>query len=309
MNTYIAIDIGGTQMRAAAYDHHSLEPIRINRIQSRVKGCSPKERLVQVVESVWPKTRVDSIGIAVAGPLDLNEGLIQKSPNIPEFDGFKIVDFLKDHFQTQVFLGNDANIAALGEWKYGAGQGQDHLIYLTISTGIGSGIISGGKLLVGTRGLAAELGHTIIIPDGPLCSCGKMGHLEAVASGTAIAKWVSHEINTGRKSVLSSSEEITAKRVADAAKAGDNLAIAAFQRAGKYLGIAIVNFLHSFNPSIIIFGGGVSKSIELFLPAIENAVQNQVFADGYTEGLIMTTAELGDDAGLLGALALARQAG
>lgn len=309
MRTHIAIDIGGTQMRAATYSPHSLEPIKIQRIQSKVPGCTPQERLIQVVESVWPSTnQVESIGIAVAGPLNLNEGLIQKSPNIPEFDDFKVVKFLEDHFKTRVYLGNDANLAALGEWKYGAGKGHQDLIYLTISTGIGSGVICDGNLLLGKSGMAAELGHIIMIPNGPLCSCGKRGHLEAISSGTAIARWVRQEIEKGTPSILSGNKEITARQVAEAARGEDPLAKAAFTRAGEYLGIAIVNFLHIFNPTIIIFGGGVSKSIDLLLPYVETAIQKEVFANGYTEDLLLTTAALGDDAGLLGALALAREA-
>jgi glucokinase len=309
MSTHIAVDIGGTQMRAASYQRHSLAPIKINRIQSKVPDYTPQTRLIQVIESVWPEDKtVESIGIAVAGPLNLDEGLIQKSPNLPEFDDFKIVEFLEDHFNTPVLLGNDANLAALGEWKYGAGKGHQDLIYLTISTGIGSGVISGGRLLLGARGMAAELGHVTIIPNGPICSCGKPGHLEAFASGTSIAKWVRAEIKNGVKSIVSKDSQITAKGIATAAKKGDALSIAAFKRAGEVLGIAIVNFLHIFNPTIIIFGGGVSKSIDLFLPYIKIAIDKHVFAQGYSENLVLTTAALEDDAGLLGALALARHA-
>jgi glucokinase len=183
MKSHIAIDIGGTQMRAASYNSQSLVPIKINRIQSKFTGEKPQERLVQVVRSIWPNdTKVESIGIAVAGPLDLHAGIIEKSPNIPDFDNFPICKYLENRFDVPVFLGNDANLAALGEWKYGAGQGITNLIYLTISTGIGSGVIADGRLLLGNRGMAAELGHVTIVPDGPICSCGKRGHLEAFSS-------------------------------------------------------------------------------------------------------------------------------
>jgi glucokinase len=307
MKANIAIDIGGTQMRAASYVSQSLVPIKINRIQSHFKDSTPRERLIQVVESVWPQEEnVQSIGIAVAGPLTLEKGIIQKSPNIPDFDEFPIVQYLENHFNTTVVLGNDANLAALGEWHFGAGRNHQDLIYLTISTGIGSGVISGGKLLLGARGMAAELGHVKIMPDGPICSCGKTGHLEAISSGTSIAKWTLDQIKNGKVSKLGDHKEITAKMVAEAAKAGDQLALHAFRRAGKALGLAIVNFLHIFNPTIIIFGGGVSKSIDLLLPYIETAMKIDAFSPGYTKDLVLTTAALGDDAGLLGALALAR---
>jgi glucokinase len=309
MKSHIAIDIGGTQMRAASYNSQSLVPIKINRIQSKFTGEKPQERLVQVVRSIWPNdTKVESIGIAVAGPLDLHAGIIEKSPNIPDFDNFPICKYLENRFDVPVFLGNDANLAALGEWKYGAGQGITNLIYLTISTGIGSGVIADGRLLLGNRGMAAELGHVTIVPDGPICSCGKRGHLEAFSSGTAIAKWVTEQLRNGRNSTIEVKGEITAQDVAIAANTGDPLALAAFERAGKILGIAIVNFLHIFNPARIIFGGGVSKSFDLLLPHINKALKKDVFAPGYLEGLTLTTVALGDDSGLLGALALAREA-
>lgn len=309
MKAHIAVDIGGTQMRAASYGFQHLDPIKINRIQSQVPGTKPQERLVQVVKSIWPlQDEVETIGIAVAGPINLADGIIQKSPNIPDFDHFPIVRYLEDTFNIPVFLGNDANLAALGEWKFGAGQGHQDLIYFTISTGIGSGVISGGSLLLGARGMAAELGHVTVVPDGPLCSCGHRGHLESISSGTSIAKWVREEIRNGSMSILAGETEINARRVAEAAKSGDRLSLAAFERAGTTLGKAIANYLHIFNPSIIIFGGGVSKSIDLLLPHIHQALDTNVFAPGYLDDLTLTTAALGDDAGLLGALALARTA-
>jgi len=308
MSAHIAIDIGGTQMRAASYLPKRLVPIKINKIQSQVEGTKPQDRLVQVVESIWPEAeKVSAIGVAVAGPVDLNTRRIKKSPNLPAFDNFAIAGFLTAIFDVPVYLGNDANLAALGEWKYGAGVGHQHLIYFTISTGIGSGIISDGKMLLGARGMAAELGHVTIFPDGPVCSCGQRGHLEAISSGTAIAQWVWEETQKGQKSILAGNQKISAKKIAKAAEQGDPLALRAFERAGSTLGIAIVNFLHIFNPTLIILGGGVSKSIDLLLPHINLALENQVFAPGYLDNLEITTAILGDDAGLLGALALARE--
>ncbi len=308
MNAHIAVDIGGTQMRAASYTSNSLEPLEINRIHSQIPGITPKHRLVEVIHSVWPEDiAVKAIGIAVAGPLDLKNGLIERSPNIPAFDDFPIVRYLKDEFDTPVFLGNDANLAALGEWRHGAGQGHQNLIYLTISTGIGSGIISDSKLLLGVRGMAAELGHVTILPGGPVCSCGKRGHLEAIASGTAIAKWTKEQIQQGSESILKSVKNIDAKKVAEAAYSKDPLALSAFARAGEALGIAIVNFLVIFNPSCIIFGGGVSKSIDLLLPHITLALETEIFEPSYCKDLTLKTAALGDDAGLLGALVLARE--
>jgi glucokinase len=205
-----------------------------------------------------------------------------------------------------VHIDNDANLACLGEWKYGAGQGHSHVLYLTISTGIGGGVVSHDRLLQGYHGLAAELGHVTVDPDGPMCSCGFRGHVEALASGPAIARYVNEQLENGAKSSLRADPALSARQVSEAAQAGDALAIAAFARAGEYLGIAVSNYLHTFDPSVVIFGGGVSQVGDLLFKPFEDSLRQRVFHPRYLEGLVITRAALGDDAGLLGALALAR---
>jgi glucokinase len=160
-------------------------------------------------------------------------------------------------------------------------------------------------LLQGFHGLAAELGHCIIDPDGPPCSCGFNGHLEAFSSGPAIVKYVIAELEAGATSILKRGQEMTARDVSEAALAGDELAIRAYQRAGEYLGIGVASFLHAFDPSIIIFGGGVSQVGKLLFDPFETSLKKRVFHPRYLEGLVITQAQLGDDAGLLGARALA----
>ena len=308
MIAHIAIDIGGTRMRAASYSPTSLTPLKIKRIPSRAPGTTPQDRLIDLVTSVWPDDEeIEAIGVASAGPVDHEAGIVITSPNIPELNNFPLSDYLSQHFNMPVVLGNDANLAALGEWKYGAGQGHNHLIYFTVSTGIGGGVIMGGHLLTGSRGLAAELGHTSVLTDGPPGSCGPRGHLEAVSSGTAIARWVQAKLDNGAASALAKVQPVTAKSVAEAAGQGDKLALAAFERVGTYLGRALADFLHIFNPSIVIFGGGVSKSIDLFIEHLRVAMEKHVISPGYIKNLIITTAALGDDSGLMGALALARE--
>ncbi|HEX9028398.1 MAG TPA: ROK family protein, partial [Anaerolineales bacterium] len=203
-------------------------------------------------------------------------------------------------------LGNDANLAALGEYRFGAGQGHHDLMYLTISTGIGGGVIVRDKLMLGAWGLAAELGHVTIDPNGPRCGCGHLGHLEAYSSGTAIAAYVLVELLRGVPSALSTDPPPTTVEIAAAAEAGDPLSLEAFARAGKYLGIGLGNYLHIFNPSIVIFGGGVSRSGTLLFDPMKACLAGEVLSSAYIQNLIITTAALGDDAGLLGALALIR---
>jgi glucokinase len=199
-------------------------------------------------------------------------------------------------------------MAGLGEWQYGAGTGHNDLVYLTISTGIGGGVISSGHLLQGFHGMGAELGHMIVDPNGPLCSCGHRGHIEAFSAGRGIARYVCEQIDAGQKSSLQSQPDLSAKQVAQAALEGDALAISAFERAGFYLGIAVANYLAIFDPSILIFGGGVSQAGDLLLKPFRESLKDHVFHPHYLDDLIITKAALGDDAGLLGALALARLA-
>jgi glucokinase len=214
---------------------------------------------------------------------------------------------LQEQFKVPVAIGNDANLAALGEWRFGAGIGHHHLVYLTVSTGIGGGVIIDDQLLLGIRGLAAELGHVTVIPDGPLCSCGQRGHLEAVSSGPAIARWVEQELNQGIPSSLPVNRPITAKDVSKAASEGDELARAALARGGTFLGTAIADYLHIFNPTIVIIGGGVSRSGEAFFGPVRTAMDEHVISKKYLDNLTLTTAALGDDVGLMGALALAQK--
>lgn len=183
--------------------------------------------------------------------------------------------------------------------------GHHNVLYLTISTGIGGGVIIEDRLLQGHHGLAAELGHLIVDPNGPLCSCGFQGHLEAFSSGPAIVKYVLGEIESGSKSSLKREGEISARDVAEAAHQGDALAIKAYERAGEYLGIGVASLLHAFDPSIVIFGGGVSQVGNLLFDSFHKSLKERVFHPRYLEDLVITNAKLGDDAGLLGARALA----
>jgi glucokinase len=154
--------------------------------------------------------------------------------------------------------------------------------------------------------MGAELGHMIVDPNGPLCGCGYRGHIESFSSGPSIARYVAEQLVSGQTSTLRNEPVLSAAHIAEAARAGDALAISAFERAGYYLGIAVANLLAIFNPSILIFGGGVSQVGELITKPFEESLRKHTFHPHYLDGLVITRAALGDDAGLLGALALAR---
>ncbi|HNA88937.1 MAG TPA: ROK family protein [Anaerolineales bacterium] len=306
MSLIIAVDIGGTQMRAACYAHDKLQPIKQKKIPTRASEPGGLARLISVIEDVWPKNEeVSAIGLGSPGPLDPHTGYLLAPPNNPEWHNFPLAPEVEKHFGVQTWLDNDANLAGLGEYRFGAGKGHHHVLYITVSTGIGAGVIVADRLLQGYHGLAAELGHVIIDPNGPPCSCGYSGHLEAFSSGPAIVKYVLGELEAGTRSVLKRDKKMTARDVSDAAKQGDELAIRAYQRAGEYLGIGVASFLHAFDPSIVIFGGGVSQVGGLLFDSFDASLKKRVFHPRYLEGLVISRAELGDDAGLLGARALA----
>jgi glucokinase len=306
MGMIIAVDIGGTQIRVASFRRGSIEPVEVRRTPTRSGEGTAFERVCATIQAVWPdEEHVETIVVATPGPQDPETGILFSAPNIPGWDNFPLRDELKMRFGVPVMIGNDANLAALGEWHFGAGKGHHHVLYLTISTGIGGGVISGDRLLLGARGLATEVGHMTVMPDGPLCGCGQRGHLEAIASGPAIARYVNEQLAAGAKSTLEGRENLTARDISAAAAQGDALAIQALARAGEYIGRALADWLHLFNPTIVIFGGGVSFSGPLLLDSVRTSLEKHVMDRSYLQDLVITNAALGDDAGLLGALALA----
>ena len=308
MNSTVAIDIGASRMRAGSYTIKSIEPIRYNQIPTRSEGMPIEDRLVNLIESVWPEDHeVKSIAAACPGPLDPINGIIVEPPNIPEWRYFPIQEFLQSTFDIPTAINNDANLAALGEWTFGAGKGHSNLIYLTISTGIGGGIIIDNKLLSGVAGYAGEVGHMTINPQGPVCSCGKVGHLEAFASGPSIVRWIKSRLEDESLQEHFPEGDLTAKQISEAAESGNELAIAAYERAGKYIGLAIADLLHIFNTSLVIIGGGVSRAGDLLFEPIRKSVYESVISDAYLDNLQILPAALGDDSGILGALVLSRE--
>jgi glucokinase len=307
MKSTIAIDIGGTRMRAASFPTESTERILYNQIPTRPDGLPLEERLINLIESIWPED-IDVLSIAAAcpGPLDPINGIVINPPNIPEWTSFPLQEFLQNHFNIPAAINNDANLAAYGEHTFGAGRGHSNLIYLTISTGIGGGIIVDNKLLIGTNGLAGEIGHTTIVHQGALCSCGQQGHLEAYSSGPSIVKWFKSQLNKSENQENSPGNELDAKMIAIAAENGDELAIGAYERAGRYIGLAIADLLHIFNPSLVVIGGGVSRAGDLLFAPIHRSVKDHLISEAYLNNLEIVPALLGDDSGLMGALELSR---
>jgi glucokinase len=306
MKAFIVADVGGTQIRAGIFTAGNPVPLTVKKIKTVEGHQMPTDRLIGLLHEIWPDDmEVAGIIVAVPGFLDPYEGFVFEAVNVPGWNKLNLREIIQDEFHIPVLLGNDANLAALGEWRYGAGRGYHDILYLTISTGIGGGAIINDQLLVGARGFAGEFGHVTVRPEGPKCTCGQRGHLEAMAAGPAIARFVKEKIAIGFDCSLAGKTNISAKDVSEAAKAGDPLCIRAIQQAGTYIGFALSDFLHILNPAIIILGGGVGLSGNLIVDAIIAAMPERIMGRGYLDKLIITTAQLGDEAGLIGGLALA----
>jgi glucokinase len=309
----LAVDLGGTQIRAALMDPNGQIFRRVASLTLAQEGLQPVlERIFTTMAQVIDGTALEDIagiGIGAPGPLNPATGIIMEAPNLPGWVNVPLRTLVSEHFERPTFLGNDANLAALAEYSFGAGRGVCDMIYLTISTGIGGGIISDGRLLLGAQGLAGEAGHSVVNPKGPLCSCGKHGHVESYAAGPAITRDVVTRLKAGKKSRITKMVDgdltrVDTRIIAEAGQLGDKLAVNAFRRAGFYLGVGIVNLLHLFNPHMIVLGGSVTKAGPLLFDPMREAIHDLALP-GYAEGVSIVPAALGDDVGLLGAGALA----
>ncbi len=317
MKSYVAVDLGGTNIRAARYTPDGEVLARIKHpTLAKDSNESVLDRVVRLVQEVLPAAdgahdEVEAIAIGAPGPSNPFTGVVYNAPNLPGWVNLPLREIMQSRFNVPVKLGNDANLAAMAEWKFGAGRGHNDLVYLTISTGIGGGVISSGRLVVGANGLATEMGHVVVAPDGPVCGCGQRGHLEAMASGPAIGRTARARLRGGAASSIlelvdGHIKAVTAQHVGQAAKEGDPFANEVLNEAGTFIGRAVADFMHIFNPSIVILGGGVAINVgELLRQPVRAAIRNRAMSDIYYINCPVATAQLGDDVGLLGALALA----
>jgi glucokinase len=303
----LCVDLGGTQVRAALCK--PMPPMIVRRMSEPTEKESPDKTISQIarmckaVSEGVPREQIEAVGIGSPGPLNPSTGVVYEMPNLSGWHNVPLADRISQELGLKTFLNNDANVAALGEYRFGAGKGTRNMIYITVSTGIGGGIIVDGRLLLGARGLAAEIGHHIVEAHGVRCNCGNIGCLEAYASGTAIARMAAEAVQSGAHTSLSRLGEITARGVAGAAREGDEVSLEIMRTAGFYLGVGIVNLLHIFNPSKVILGGSVTKSYDLFEETMWNTIRDRAWPP-YLQGFSISLAELGDDVGLIGAMAL-----
>jgi len=244
-----------------------------------------------------------AIGMDVPGPVVAIVGKVSNPPIMPGWDEYPIRTHLEELWQLPVSIGNDAELGALGEWAYGAGRGENNLAYIKVGTGVGAGLLLDGQIYRGATGTAGEIGHITIDENGPLCTCGNYGCLEAMAGGLAIARKAREAIENGRRTQLSalSPEKILAVDVARAAQQGDLVAQQIITDAGRYLGIAIASLVNIFNPGMVVIGGGVSQLGDLLLEPIRKTVMERSLHASAKVARI-TSAVLGRRASSMGAV-------
>jgi len=314
---FVGIDLGGTNVKIGCFDSQ-LKPI-CKTAATTEADMGPEavvDRIAQTTEKLLadgglsPES-VAAAGIGAPGPSILAEGIIIASPNMPSFKNVPLRKMLSDRLNAPAVLENDANAACWGEYVLGAGRGVDDMVFFTLGTGIGGGIISNGKLVHGSADNAAELGHIIIYPDGRKCGCGQRGCVEAYASASSTAARAAEAVQAGTastlKKALEQNGEITCKDVFEHSAAGDQLAREVTDQTAKALAIVCVNMLHTTEPQRIVFAGGMIAAGDMLLSRIREYFNEQIWSLK-KETVEIAFATLGEDAGIIGAAALAKQA-
>ena len=303
----VGVDLGGTKIYTALVD------LEGNIIKEKTVETLAHEgekavmgRIVDTIKYVidgTDKNLIKSIGIGSPGPLDVKNGIIIENSNLP-FKNFAIVKTIKETYDLPTYLDNDANVATLGEFMFGAGKGSENMVFITASTGIGGGAVLNGKLFRGATGNALEVGHMTVSTEGPRCGCGNLGCAEALGSGTAIGKRAKEAVLSNVVTSLKNYENVTAKEVFKEAANGDRVAKNILNTSLTYLGIAVANTITNFDPEKVVVGGGVVNGGDIVLDTIRNVVEERCMA-AFVENCTIEKAILGGKAGVLGAAALA----
>jgi glucokinase len=307
-NTAIGVDVGGTGTKAGLVTDSGEILLRVDRPTDASAGT---KGIIEVVEDLLQRTSdtqaPGAVGVGAAGFIDATTGSVTFAPNL-SYDDPYIADAIRTRTGLPVIVDNDANAAVWGERAFGVARGLDHVVLLTLGTGIGGGFITNGKLLRGSTGAGAEFGHTVVDPKGPKCPCGLRGCIEQFSSGGAIGRAARSGVQENPKSTIvaiaGSVEAITAKHVAQAAREYDELALAIMREAGSWLGIGLSNIANLFDPQAIVLGGGVSKAGEIFLGVARDRLATMTAAQRRRPMRLDVTG-LGSDAAILGAAALA----
>ena len=307
----IGVDLGGTNTRTALVNR---EGIVLDKQKEATVAAGGHEQVIAKLIGNINRQRenagrlgrtVIAVGVGAPGVIHEQTGVVVKSPNFPDWNNLPLRKTLELELGIPVFIENDANAAALGEQWRGAGSGIKSMIFLTLGTGVGGGIILGGRIWHGADGMAGEVGHMTISPDGRQCGCGNTGCLEMYASSRGIVMTFG-EIWSQQDAAAPLPPGITSEQVYQAARSGDHIAVRAMQDMGRSLGIGIANLINIFNPEMVVIGGGVRDAWDLFIDATRDEIRRRAFEYPAERTKILPSV-LGDDAGMVGAAAVALQ--
>ena len=309
----IGIDVGGTKVLGGVVSETGEILTTARRDTPREGGRALTQAIADVANELAHEFPVDSIGVSAAGFISSDRKTILATPNIAEWNGVNLDRELNEILGKTIVLENDANAAAWGEFKFGAGRGRNDLMLLTLGTGVGGGLILDGALFRGAFGIGAELGHIRIVPEGHLCGCGIRGCLEQYSSGSALLRHAREAISASpdiARNLLARGdgtlEGLKGQHITDAAREGDPVAMAAFNTMASYLGAGIASLCAVIDPSCIVIGGGVIDAGEIFLSPTREAALRLIPFSGKHPYPEIVAAELGNHAGLVGVADLSR---
>lgn len=313
MGFSIGVDVGGTKVLGGVVNEHGTVLAHARRDTPRQGGAALTQAIADVALELMKDYDVSCVGISAAGFVSSDRKTMLASPNIAGWNGVNLDKELGALIGLPLVIENDANAAAWGEARFGAGVNEDHLMMLTIGTGIGGGVVVNGQLYRGAFGVAAEFGHMRVVPDGHLCGCGGRGCFEQYASGNALLRHAREAINASpevARNLLALGDGtvngLTGKHITDAARQGDAVALAAFNTTAQWLGAGIASLSVVLDPACVVIGGGVIDAGEILLAPTRAAVERYMPFAGKHPSPRIIAAELGNEAGLVGAADLAR---
>jgi glucokinase len=313
----LGIDLGGSKILTAVVNSRGE---MLSSDESTTPATEGREVVIQsIIDSAHSAlgqasctiSEISAIGIGAPGISNPEAGILFTSPNLPGWRNVLLRDIIQNKLGKKAFLINDANAAALGEFYFGAARGVRNFIYITLSTGIGGGIVINGKIYGGAIGTAGEVGHMTIDDKGPICNCGNKGCWEMLASGTALAREARHQIEEGnRTSILEYTDgdvkKVTSQVVHSAAEQGDSLAKKLIARTGYYIGVGLANLINIFNPELIVIGGGLSNIGDMLLKPAFKVAEERAYKEAF-HAVRFASPKLGRNSGVLGAAAFALQ--
>lgn len=314
---YLGIDLGGTNIKSGVVDSlgRPFQGVSIETEAERGPDVGIRSlaeagrRAVRAAGLDWDK--IDAVGLGSPGTMDIRAGMLLNPPNLPGWVNLPIRDRLAEQLKKPTVLQNDANAAAYGEYWSGAGRGAKSLVLFTLGTGIGCGIVEDGRIVEGRHSHGGECGHIIIQMDGGrICSCGRVGHLEAYASATALVKRAIEAAAAAPDSkiaALHKADALTSRAIDEAAEAGDPLAMKLMAETARYLAVGAVSLMHTIDPDIVLFSGGMIAAGAKFLEAIRTEIRKLAFP-APAAATTIEYAQLGGDAGFIGAAGCARMA-